>query len=64
MCQQESEGGCFGKVRQRPSVTGTGNRIARCDRHWHDRLWRAERSRQGDTSQPPPWAAELAKETP
>lgn len=34
----EHDASCGGLVELRPSLTGTGTPIARCDRHWHARL--------------------------
>ena len=37
---------CGGEVELRPSLTGTGTSIARCDRHWWLRLQREEELRK------------------
>jgi hypothetical protein len=37
-CLQDHDGTCHGKIELRESLTGTGTRIARCDKHWDDRL--------------------------
>jgi hypothetical protein len=42
-CVDEHKGGCGGGVALRPSLTGTGTPIPRCDVHWIMRLeWQAE----------------------
>lgn len=45
-CLDANRGGCRGPVELRPSLTGTGMAIPRCDAHWSKRLdqeqeWRA-----------------------
>jgi hypothetical protein len=37
-CVNADKGNCRGDVELRPSLTGTGLSIARCDRHWEERL--------------------------
>lgn len=37
-CLQSDSGNCRGAVELRPSLTGTGTAIARCDSHWAARL--------------------------
>lgn len=43
------EGGCEGEVTEHPSLAGTGLPIARCDKHWTQRL---ERQREIDEAYP------------
>jgi len=37
---------CKGKVEMRPSLTGTGTPIPRCDHHWEKRLEKDEEHRR------------------
>lgn len=37
-CLNDREGGCRGEIEWRPSLTGTGTSIPRCDAHWEKRL--------------------------
>lgn len=37
-CIEEHTGDCRGAVEYRPSLTGTGTAIVRCDHHWNKRL--------------------------
>lgn len=48
---------CRGPVEFRPSLTGTGTPIPRCDFHWNRRLEREDelRSAYPDSSIPPMW---------
>lgn len=42
-CLDDHKGGCEGAVELRPSLTGTGTPIPRCDHHWAERLeWQEE----------------------
>lgn len=56
-CLDEHKGGCEGQVELRPSLTGTGTRIARCDAHWQARLdWQEDHDRvYPDGPTPPAW---------
>lgn len=56
------DGGCAGDVAYRESLTGTGMRIIRCDRHWEKRLDLEERLRRDypDSPNPPSWFDPLA----
>lgn len=56
-CLDEHKGGCSGTVELRPSLTGTGTAIARCDGHWQARLdWQEEHDRiYPDSPVPPAW---------
>lgn len=48
---------CSGPVELRESLTGTGTRIPRCDRHWDRRLDREEELRAAypDSPNAPTW---------
>ena len=48
---------CRGEVEMRPSLTGTGTTIPRCDHHWDLRLERDEQLRRDypDSPIPPAW---------
>lgn len=48
---------CGGEVEMRPSLTGTGTAIPRCDRHWGLRLQREEQLRRDYPDSPiaPSW---------
>lgn len=48
---------CRGEVLLRPSLTGTGTSIARCDHHWEDRLLLEDQHRSvyPDSDIAPPW---------
>lgn len=61
-CIDERDGLCDGAVELRPSLTGTGTPISRCDFHWAKRLeWDAEhREKYPDTDVPPLWFDPLA----
>jgi hypothetical protein len=37
-CLDDHKGDCKGEVQYRPSLSGTGTPIPRCDKHWTDRL--------------------------
>jgi len=37
-CLDDHKGNCSGITAYRPSLTGTGMAIPRCDKHWGDRL--------------------------
>jgi hypothetical protein len=37
-CLEDHTGECSGKIEYRPSLTGTGLNIPRCDFHWQKRL--------------------------
>jgi hypothetical protein len=56
-CLDSLKGDCRGEVAFRPSLTGTGTPIPRCEKHWHDRLdWQVEHSRvYPDSPIPPAW---------
>jgi len=56
-CLDSHKGGCAGEVLLRPSLTGTGLAIARCDAHWQARLeWQEEHVKvYPDSSTPPDW---------
>lgn len=45
-CLQYRDGECRGEVAFRPSLTGTGTAIKRCDLHWERRLERDQEHRQ------------------
>jgi hypothetical protein len=53
----ENAAECRGAVEYRPSLTGTGTPIARCDFHWDQRLQFEEGHRVNypDSSTPPAW---------
>lgn len=48
---------CDGPTVLRPSLSGTGTSIARCDRHWERRLDEEDRLRRDypDSPNPPSW---------
>lgn len=56
-CIQRHDGTCHGAVEHRPSLTGTGTRIPRCEHHWERRLQAEEEHRQiyPDSDIPPAW---------
>lgn len=56
-CLDRHKGGCEGNVEWRPSLTGTGTPIARCDHHWQQRLeWQEQHtSVYPDSPIPPAW---------
>jgi hypothetical protein len=56
-CLDDHQGGCAGKVEYRPSLTGTGMAMPRCDAHWQARLdWQEEHLRiYPDSPNPPSW---------
>jgi hypothetical protein len=56
-CLDRHKGGCSGEVALRPSLTGTGMAIARCDRHWQKRLdlQTQDRIDYPDSPIPPAW---------
>lgn len=56
-CIDSRKGDCAGEVRLRPSLTGTGMPIPRCDHHWELRLeWQEEHERiYPDSPIPPAW---------
>ena len=56
-CLEDHTGDCEGDVELRPSLTGTGTPIARCDGHWAKRLDTEDDHRRvyPDSSQPPDW---------
>jgi hypothetical protein len=56
-CLDAHKGGCGGTVEFRPSLTGTGMAIPRCDKHWADRLdFQEEHERiYPDSPIPPAW---------
>ena len=56
-CLDHHKGGCEGEVEYRPSLTGTGLAIPRCDHHWQARLdWQEEHLRiYPDSPTPPSW---------
>jgi hypothetical protein len=41
-CLEHGNGPCSGTTEYRESLTGTGTRIPRCDRHWDARLRRED----------------------
>jgi hypothetical protein len=53
---------CRGEVLYRPSLTGTGTAIPRCEKHWQERLEREDelRSVYPDSPFPPAWFDPLA----
>jgi hypothetical protein len=56
-CIDDHNGGCSGGIEYRPSLTGTGTAIPRCDKHWTDRLNKHERDRHEYPDSPiaPSW---------
>lgn len=56
-CLDEHKGGCEGTVEYRPSLTGTGMAIPRCDAHWQKRLDFQEQHTRiyPDSDIPPAW---------
>ncbi len=56
-CLDAHKGGCDGSVELRPSLTGTGLAIARCDEHWSQRLdfQEAHERIYPDSPIPPAW---------
>lgn len=56
-CLDDHKGGCSGAVELRPSLSGTGTPIPRCDAHWAARLdWQDEHNRAyPDSPCPPSW---------
>lgn len=56
-CLEAADGDCKGAVEYRPSLTGTGTAIERCDYHWTKRLDKEEELREvyPDSPFPPPW---------
>ena len=46
---------CDGPVELRPSLTGTSTPIARCEKHWGERLNREDQYRELDGPSPPRW---------
>ena len=59
-CLDNHKGDCDGEVALRPSLTGTGLAIARCDAHWQARLeWQEEHDRVYPIN-PPAWFDPLA----
>lgn len=61
-CLDEHRGGCSGAVEYRPSLTGTGTPIPRCDAHWAARLEKEAEHREiyPDSPTPPAWFDPLA----
>lgn len=60
-CLDKYKGGCFGAVELRPSLSGTGTAIARCDFHWEERLIEQERIEETyhvNSAGPPDWLDE------
>jgi hypothetical protein len=56
-CLDAHQGDCRGATEYRPSLTGTGTAIPRCDKHWEDRLDKEDELRQvyPDSPIPPAW---------
>lgn len=56
-CLDSHKGGCSGSVEYRASLSGTGTPIARCDKHYADRLeWQKEHNRKyPDSPCAPAW---------
>jgi len=56
-CLDDHRGGCSGEVLLRPSLTGTGMAIPRCEAHWIKRLEKDEEDRAiyPDSPIPPAW---------
>jgi hypothetical protein len=54
-CLEYGNGACAGETVYRMSLTGTGTRIPRCDRHWDLRLERESEYRQYDSPIAPDW---------
>lgn len=56
-CLDSHQGGCQGDIDERPSLAGTGLLIARCDKHWSDRLEEQRRIDQAYPDSPvaPDW---------
>ena len=56
-CIDDHRGECSGPVELRPSLTGTGTPIPRCDLHWDIRLEKEDelRSVYPDSPNPPSW---------
>jgi hypothetical protein len=54
---KEKMGQCAGEVALRPSLTGTGTPIARCDKHWRLACEREYEHRRvyPDSPNPPSW---------
>lgn len=42
-CLDDHKGDCKGSVQNRPSLSGTGTAIPRCDTHWSARLEEQDR---------------------
>lgn len=61
-CLDDHKGSCEGSVELRPSLTGTGTAIARCDKHWDERLAKDEEHRETYPDSPiaPDWFDPLA----
>jgi len=45
-CLDSYNSSCVGVIELRPSLTGTGTSIPRCNKHWEDRLDKEERIRE------------------
>lgn len=56
-CLDVDRSKCKGAVEWRPSLTGTGTNIPRCDRHWEERLNKDEEDRRNYPDSPiaPSW---------
>lgn len=56
-CLDAHKGNCRGNVEYRPSLSGTGTPIPRCDGHWDERLDADDKHREiyPDSDIPPSW---------
>lgn len=56
-CLDAARGDCTGAVEYRPSLSGTGTPIPRCDHHWELRLDEQDaiNERYPDSDLPPAW---------
>jgi hypothetical protein len=57
-CLEVHKGNCSGEVEMRPSLSGTGIPIPRCDFHWDERLKEQERIEETyhvNSDVPPDW---------
>lgn len=52
-CLDDHKGDCKGPVEYRPSLSGTGTAIPRCDKHWEDRLDEQDRINERYPDQQP-----------
>ena len=60
-CLDSDQGGCEGETFERPSLSGSGMRFPRCDKHYQEYVDRvaskieATRRRYPDSATPPEW---------